>query len=61
MSMPTPIMWSKVKDEITMLRENREHIERLPGIKLPDNIIIEDDLEQACAGQDILICSPFHL
>ena len=35
-------VWSKVKDEITMLRENREHIERLPGIKLPDNIIIED-------------------
>ncbi len=55
-------VWSKVKDEITMLRENREHIERLPGIKLPDNIIIEDDLEQACAGQDILVfsvASPF--
>lgn len=41
-------VWSKIKDEIAMLRENREHIERLPGVKLPDTIIIEDDLEQAC-------------
>lgn len=50
-------VWSKVKDEINMLRENREHIERLPGIKLPDSIIIEDDLERACTNQDIIVSS----
>lgn len=45
-----------------MLRENREHIERLPGIKLLDGIIIEEHLERACADQGIVVfsvASPF--
>lgn len=50
-------LWSKVQAELDMLRENREHIERLPGVKLPDTIVIEDDLERACTGQDIIVCS----
>ena len=55
-------IWSKVKAEIDMLRENREHKDRLPGVKLPDSIVIEDDLEKACTGQDIIVfsvASPF--
>ena len=55
-------IWSKVQAEIDMLRENREHIERLPGVKLPDSIVIEDDLEKACTDQDIIVfsvASPF--
>lgn len=55
-------IWSKVKAEIDLLRENREHIERLPGVKLPDSIVIEDDLEKACTEQDIIVfsvASPF--
>ena len=32
----------------------REHVDRLPGVKLPDSIEIEDDLEKACTGQDII-------
>ncbi|MCH5265658.1 MAG: NAD(P)H-dependent glycerol-3-phosphate dehydrogenase [Lachnospiraceae bacterium] len=50
-------LWSKVKAEIDMLRENREHVERLPGVKLPDSIVIEEDLEKACENQDIIVCS----
>ncbi len=50
-------IWSKIQSEIDMLRENREHVERLPGVKLPDSIVIEDDLERACTGQDILVWS----
>lgn len=50
-------LWSKIQSEIDMLRENREHMERLPGVKLPDSIVIEDDLEKACTGQDIIVCS----
>lgn len=50
-------VWSKVQAEIDMLRENREHVDRLPGVKLPDSIVIEDDLEKACTGQDIIVCS----
>ena len=34
-------IWSKVKAEIDMLRENREHKDRLPGVKLPDSIVNE--------------------
>ena len=55
-------MWSKIKDELDMLRENREHIDRLPGIKLPDSIVIEDDLGKACTDQDVIVfsvASPF--
>ena len=50
-------IWSKVQSEIDMLRENREHVDRLPGVKLPDSIVIEDDLEKACTEQDILVWS----
>lgn len=50
-------LWSKVASEIEMLRENREHVDRLPGVKLPDSIVIEEDLEKACTDQDILVCS----
>ena len=55
-------IWSKVKAETDMLREHREHLERLPGVKLADSIVIEDDLEKACTNQDIIVwsvASPF--
>ena len=55
-------VWSKIQDEIDMLRENREHVDRLPGVKLPDSIVIEDDIEKACTRQDIIVfsvASPF--
>lgn len=55
-------MWSKIKEETDMLREKREHVDRLPGVKLPDSIEIEDDLERACTGMDIIVfsvASPF--
>lgn len=55
-------IWSKIKSETDMLRENREHKDRLPGVKLPDSIVIEDDLEKACTGQDVIVfsvASPF--
>lgn len=55
-------LWSKIQAELDMLRENREHIDRLPGVRLPDRIGIEDDLGKACTDQDIIVCavaSPF--
>lgn len=55
-------VWSKIKEETDMLREKREHVDRLPGIKLPDTIEIEDDLEKACENKDIVVfsvASPF--
>ena len=50
-------MWSAVKEETTMLREKREHVDRLPGVKLPDSIVIEDDLKTACQDKDIIVFS----
>lgn len=47
-------IWSKVKAETDMLKEHREHLERLPGVKLPDSIVIEEDLEKACTNQDVI-------
>ncbi len=55
-------IWSKIKSETDMLRTKREHVDRLPGVKLPESIVIEDDLETACRGKDILVfsvASPF--
>lgn len=55
-------IWSKIKEETDMLREKREHVDRLPGVKLPESIQIEDDLEKACEKKDILVfavASPF--
>ena len=55
-------LWSKVESEVTMLQEHREHIHRLPGVKLPDTIVVTSDLEEACTGQDLIVfsvASPF--
>lgn len=55
-------VWSIMEDEIEMLKEKREHTLKLPGVKLPDNIIFTTDLEGAVKGRDMLILavpSPF--
>lgn len=50
-------VWSKIKTETDMLREKREHVDRLPGVKLPESIVIEDDLQTACEDMDIIVFS----
>ena len=55
-------IWSAVESELDMLRTNREHKDRLPGVKLPDSIEIEGDIEKACDDKDVLVfsvASPF--
>ncbi|MCR5793490.1 MAG: NAD(P)H-dependent glycerol-3-phosphate dehydrogenase [Lachnospiraceae bacterium] len=55
-------LWSALEAEINMLKEHREHKERLPGVILPDNIEIESDLETACTNQELIVfsvASPF--
>lgn len=49
------VLWSKVEKEIELLKTHREHIDRLPGVKLPDNIELTTDLEYACANKSILV------
>lgn len=55
-------LWSAVETEIELLRTKREHVDRLPGVILPDNIYIEADLEKTCKGKDVIVfavASPF--
>ncbi len=55
-------LWSKVSDEVEMLQKNREHMQRLPGIKLPEAIDVTDDISRACSGQELIVfavASPF--
>lgn len=48
-------LWSAIPAEIEMLRVNREHKDRLPGVKLPDNIYIEEDIEKACKDNILVV------
>lgn len=50
-------LWSALESEINMLQTNREHMERLPGVKLPDNIKVISDLKEACTDKDIIVFS----
>ena len=49
------VIWSIMEDEIKMLKENREHIDKLPGVKLADTISFTTDLEEAIKGMDMLV------
>lgn len=39
-------IWSIVESEIEMLKEKHEHIDKLPGVKLPDSITFTTDIEE---------------
>lgn len=51
------MIWSALKDEADMLIHNREHKDRLPGVKLPDSIQITMNLEEACRDKDLIVFS----
>lgn len=48
-------LWSRREEESLMLREERENKSKLPGVKIPDDIICTTDLEQAVRKKDILV------
>ena len=48
-------LWSPMEDEIKMLMEHREHLQRLPGVKLPDNIEFCFNLKETVAGKNAVI------
>ena len=55
-------VWSALENEIIMLQTEREHKDKLPGVKLAEDIIFTTDLEKAMADKDILVLavpSPF--
>ena len=55
-------VWSIIEDEINMLKEKHEHVDKLPGVKLNDSIEYTSDLKEAVTGKKILVLavpSPF--
>ncbi len=48
-------VWSALENEITMLRAEHEHKDKLPGVKLSEEIAFTVDLSEAIAGKDILV------
>lgn len=55
-------VWSIDKAEIDMLNEHREHLTKLPGVKVPDNVVFTTDVKLACEGAKLLVTvvpSPF--
>lgn len=55
-------LWSIMEAEVSMLQEKREHVDKLPGVKLPEALQITTDLEKSMKGADLLVLavpSPF--
>ena len=48
-------VWSIVEDEIKMLKEKHEHLDKLPGVKLPEDMVFTTDLKEACSWKDMLV------
>lgn len=55
-------VWSIINDEVEMLKKEREHKDKLPGVKLAEDMIFTNDLKEAVDGKDVLVLavpSPF--
>ncbi len=48
-------VWSIDKQEVEMLQNEREHKSKLPGVKLPDDMIFTNDLEEGMEEKDFLV------
>ena len=48
-------VWSIVKEEIDMLNEKREHVDKLPGVPLPSDMVFTTDLEEAINGKEVMV------
>lgn len=56
------IVWSIIESEVEMLRTKRQHESKLPGVILPEEIEITNNLQEAMNHRDLLILavpSPF--
>jgi len=48
-------MWSIFEDEIKMLNEKREHVHKLPGVIVPENVTFTSDLEKAVCDAEVVV------
>lgn len=55
-------IWSIIEEEICMLQKKREHVDKLPGVKLPQELVFTTNLQEAVVNRDMLVLavpSPF--
>lgn len=55
-------VWSINQEEVDMLSSKREHTSKLPGVKLPEEMIFTSNMEEAIVGKNFLVLavpSPF--
>lgn len=48
-------MWSLLEDEVAMLKERHEHVDKLPGVKLPEAVSFTTDLGACIRESDVLV------
>ncbi len=48
-------IWSIDKGEIDMLNTYHEHKDKLPGVKLPDDMVFTTDLKEACHNKELIV------
>ena len=48
-------IWSALKDEIDMLNREHEQKDKLPGVKLADDMVFTTELSEAVKGKDVLV------
>lgn len=49
------IVWSIDPKEVEMLSEKREHVSKLPGVHISEEIMITNEMEEAIKGKDFLV------
>lgn len=48
-------IWSIIEEEVEMLKSEREHKDKLPGVEISEDIYITSDLQEAMEGKSVLI------
>ena len=48
-------VWSALKDEIDMLNREHEHVDKLKGVKLPEEMVFTSDLNEAVKDAGIIV------
>ena len=48
-------LWSVIEDEVNMLLEKREHISKLPVVKIDEKISITNNVEDATKNKDMIV------
>ena len=48
-------VWSINEEEVEMLSKEREHKSKLPGVKIPEDMVFTSDMEKAIKEKDFLV------